>query len=287
MEKIEAHKHIILIAVECLLILSVIYLAQNVYLLKQDMNKNIETSINKTKLELESQILDVEKQNLERTQKLTATVLSVKNDLTTQVSELKASSGNDFSGIIQQSIKGVVSISTEVAQGSGFIISSDGYLVTNAHVLVGGSHAKALLYNKTELVPVKLVGYDENLDIAVLKMDSGTYDHLDFGDSSNLEIGEKAIVLGNPLGLSFSASEGIISGLKREGPNGINSYIQIDAPLNRGNSGGPLIDKTGKVIGINNFKIKNTENLGFALESNAAKEMINQILEKQKINKII
>ena len=109
------------------------------------------------------------------------------------------------------------------------------------------------------------------------------YNYLKFDDSSKLQVGEKTIAIGNPLGLSFSVSEGIISALKREGPNNIPAYIQIDVPLNRGNSGGPLINKNGKVIGINNFKLQNSENLGFSLESNYAVEAINKIFSENNL----
>ena len=92
---------------------------------------------------------------------------------------------------------------------------------------------------------------------------------------------EKVIAIGNPLGLQFSVSEGIVSAVHRQGPSQTNSYIQTDAALNPGNSGGPLINKQGKVIGINNFKVGGGESLGFALESNYIENIVNQIaLEK-------
>jgi len=116
---------------------------------------------------------------------------------------------------------------------------------------------------------------------------SGDYNSIELGDSDDIQIGEKVIAIGNPLGLQFSVSEGIVSAINREGTNGIEAYIQTDAALNPGNSGGPLINKQGKVIGINNFKIGGGESLGFALESNYIKEVVNQISqEKYKINLI-
>ena len=96
-----------------------------------------------------------------------------------------------------------------------------------------------------------------------------------------MQIGENVIAIGNPLGLQFSVSEGIVSGVHRLGINNIEAYIQTDAALNPGNSGGPLIDKEGKVIGINNFKISGGESLGFALESNYLKDIVNDIAQEE------
>ena len=114
----------------------------------------------------------------------------------------------------------------------------------------------------------------------------GDYNVLNFANSDNVQIGEKVIAIGNPLGLQFSVSEGIVSAVHREGISELNSYIQTDAALNPGNSGGPLINKNGEVIGINNFKINTGESLGFALESNYIIESVNKI-GQNSINKTL
>jgi serine protease Do len=196
---------------------------------------------------------------------------------------LKASASSDFSGIIQSSIQSVVTIKTSSAQGTGFMINSDGYLITNAHVLADSSgnlasNIQAITSDQTSH-NAQFIGYDANLDIALLKI-SGQYTPLKLGNSSNVEIGEKVIAIGNPLGLQFSVSEGIVSAIDRQGSNGLNYYIQTDAALNPGNSGGPLINQNGEVIGINNFKVSGGENLGFALESNYIKQAINKITQQ-------
>ncbi|MFC1710876.1 S1C family serine protease [Nanoarchaeota archaeon] len=188
---------------------------------------------------------------------------------------LKASAGEDFSGIIEDSVRAVVTIRTDVGQGTGFLITNDGYVVTNAHVLVGGREVQAITYSQT-VEDAYLVGYDGDLDIALLKIE-GNYEKLRLTNSNNIDIGEKVIAIGNPLGLQFSVTEGIVSGIHRTGPNGEDAYIQTDAALNPGNSGGPLIDKEGKVIGINNFKAGSGENIGFALESNYIEDAVNNI----------
>lgn len=188
---------------------------------------------------------------------------------------LKASASEDFSGIIETSIRGVLTIRTDVGQGTGFILTDEGYVVTNAHVLVGGSAIQAITFGG-EILDAEFIGYNSELDIALLKI-TGEYESLTLGNSNNVQIGEKVIAIGNPLGLQFSVSEGIVSAIHRTGPSKTNAYIQTDAALNPGNSGGPLINKEGKVIGINNFKIGAGESLGFALESNFIKEAVNGI----------
>jgi S1-C subfamily serine protease len=205
--------------------------------------------------------------------------------LKAELIKIKASTSEDFSGIIEETLESVVTIRTDINQGTGFIISRDGYIVTNAHLLAGGREMYILDYQQNKH-PVELTGYNLTFDIALLKM-PGEYNPLEIGNSEEVQVGEKVIAIGNPLGLQFSVSEGIISAINREGENKINSYIQTDAALNPGNSGGPLINKQGKVIGINNFKIGGGENLGFALESNYIKEVVNSIYQQQyKINLI-
>lgn len=192
---------------------------------------------------------------------------------------LKASVGEDFSGIIEDSISSVVTIRTDIGQGTGFIINDEGYIVTNAHVLEGGRAIQAIT-SEQKIIDAFFIGYDIDFDIALLKI-PGDYDALKLGDSNDIQIGEKVIAIGNPLGLQFSVSQGIVSAINREGINKVKAYIQTDAALNPGNSGGPLINKKGEVIGINNFKIGDSENLGFALESNYIKDIVNQISQQE------
>ena len=205
---------------------------------------------------------------------------SSETSLKKQIGTINSGATKDLSGVINNALTSVVSIKTDAGQGSGFMISKNGYVMTNAHVLQDASYAEALTSdNKT--VPMTLIAYNDSLDIALLKI-NGTYSYFNFGDSNNLRIGQQVIALGNPLGLSFSASEGIISALNRPGrTNGMNAYIQTDASLNPGNSGGPLLDTSGEVIGINNFKARNAENIGFALESFYIKNWIG-IVERKK-----
>ncbi len=199
------------------------------------------------------------------------------NDFSQQIEVLKASQ-QDFSGIIENVIKGVVSVGTDKSAGTGFVVHSSGYVVTNNHVIQGGQYVKILTYND-KIYDAQVIGTDPVADLALLKV-NGVFDHLSLGNSSNVSVGEKVIAIGNPLGLSFTVTSGIVSALHRVGSNGLATYIQTDVTLNPGNSGGPLIDTKGKVIGINNFKIGSAEGLGFALESNVIKKVVNSLANK-------
>ena len=244
-----------------------------------DLSSDIETLRQETQSNvnaLSENLIEV-KGDLEKT----ADTLDLKvSSVNEELESLKISSDSSFSGIIEDAVKAVVTIKTDVSQGTGFIISSDGYLVTNAHVLEGASRVVAYDYNKNSMT-AEFIGYVDSLDIALLKI-SGNFEELELEDSDDVSVGERVIAIGNPLGLEFSVSEGIVSGVHREGlVSGLNAYIQTDAALNPGNSGGPLINKQGKVIGINNFKLSDGESLGFALESNYIKEAVNMISKQE------
>lgn len=234
---------------------------------------------NNNALKNEIEKLQADTQN--KLNELTENFLETKSDLGIMDNKfelLKTSTSMDFSEIIENSIKSVVTIKTNIGQGTGFIITENGFIITNAHILAGGNIIESVNYEQ-EIIPTSFVGYDTEFDLALLKIE-GTYNYLELANSNNALIGEKVIAIGNPLGLQFSVTEGIISGIHRLGPNNLETYIQTDAALNPGNSGGPLINKQGKVVGINNFKLDNGESLGFALESNYIKETANQITQE-------
>ncbi len=221
-------------------------------------------------------------------QKLGTQLTSISDDFTqlgAEFSELKSSVSADFSGIVEDAIKSVATISTNTGQGSGFFVNQ-GYIVTNYHVVEGATAAGVYTYDG-ETHPVSLIGYNANMDVALLKIESTSYPKLDLADSDDVTQAEKVIAIGNPYGLSFSVSEGIVSAIHREGPNGLSIYIQTTAELNAGNSGGPLIDKNGDVVGMNNFKLNEGEGLGFALESNYIKSTVNDIALQKIGNELI
>ncbi|MBD3253209.1 trypsin-like serine protease [Candidatus Pacearchaeota archaeon] len=220
----------------------------------------------------------IELQNQEiqsRINQLAETLLEVERELEMEISTIKADTSADFSGIIETALNSIVTVRTNVGQGTGFIISPEGYVITNAHVLKRARYANAITSDQ-EVHEMELIGYNLTLDLALLKID-GIYPFLELEDHDSLKVGEKVIAIGNPLGLGFSVSEGIVSGVDRFGDNELPAYIQTDAALNPGNSGGPLINTNGRVIGINNFKVSGSESLGFALESKYLIRGINQI----------
>ena len=247
-------------------------------IVKQQLDYN---NVAKKISDVKSSETDTQSKLSELTENLIATQQSlnlVNESLKSELKEIKASTIEDFSGIIEDSLKAVVTIRTDVGQGTGFFISNDGFIVTNAHVLSGAKELYILDYQQNQY-SAELIGYNTTFDLVLLKI-SGNYSKLTIGNSKDVQIGEKVIAIGNPLGLQFSVSEGIVSAMDRAGENNINAYIQTDAALNPGNSGGPLINKQGEVIGINNFKVGGGENIGFALESNYIKQVIDQISQQ-------
>ena len=206
------------------------------------------------------------------------------NELKDELKNIRIKSA-DFSAIINDVLQSVVSVSTNLGQGSGAIIDSEGYVVTNFHVINGASAIKINTYSGKSYNVEAVAGFDENADIAVLKINAPGLKALGFGDSSKLQVGERVIAAGNPAGLSFTVTEGIVSAF-RTAQNQIN-YIQTDVPINPGNSGGPLINTHGEIVGINDFKYNNFESLGFAISSNDVKSISDKIIAdyKAKIQK--
>ncbi len=189
-------------------------------------------------------------------------------ELKQQLDTVSVQSG-DLSVIVDDVLPAIVSIRTDKGLGSGSLISDDGYIVTNYHVVDGITRAAILTYNN-QIHKVRIAGTSPQNDIALLKIDVNDYPYLEFGDSDKVKAGERVLALGNPLGLDFTVTEGIISAVNRRVSDNFDNVIQTDVPINPGNSGGPLIDKNGKIIGINTFKITGAESLGFAIPSNKA-----------------
>ena len=172
----------------------------------------------------------------------------------------------------------------EQGSGSGIIISNDGYIVTNQHVVDGASEISVVL-NTGEEYNAKLIGQDTKTDLAVLKIDAGNdLPAAVLGDSSNIKTGELAVAIGNPMGMEFSGSvtAGIISATNRTMTIEDRTYnlIQTDAAINSGNSGGALINQYGEVIGINSVKLSSTgvEGMSFAIPTSEAKPIIDDLM---------
>ncbi len=175
------------------------------------------------------------------------------------------------------------------AQGSGFIVSADGYILTNNH-LVGDADKVLVKVEEDEEVEAKVIGTDPDSDVAVIKIDAKDLTHLELADSDKLEVGEWVVAIGNPFRLSQTVTAGIVSAKGRSGFSlaTFEDYIQTDAAINPGNSGGPLLNLDGKVVGINTFIISQSGGymgIGFAIPINMAKFVYQRIVEKGEVER--
>jgi S1-C subfamily serine protease len=177
------------------------------------------------------------------------------------------------------------------AQGSGFVIDSDGHIVTNEHVVDGASSASVRFWNG-DTYKATVVGSDKSTDLAVIKVDApeSVLHPLTLADSSRLQVGSAAIAIGSPFGLEESVTSGIVSALHRQmqAPNRftINDSIQTDAAINHGNSGGPLLNSSGEVIGVNAQIAGRTGanvGVGFAIPSNTVRKIASGLIENGKV----
>ncbi|MDR0809859.1 MAG: Do family serine endopeptidase [Gemmobacter sp.] len=168
------------------------------------------------------------------------------------------------------------------ALGSGFVVSEDGYIVTNNHVIEGADEIEIEFFSGDRL-PAKLVGTDPKTDIALLKVQSDKpLPHVNFGDSDLMHVGDWVVAMGNPLGQGFSVSAGIVSARNRELSGTYDDYIQTDAAINKGNSGGPLFNMDGQVIGVNTAILSPTGGsigIGFSMASNVVSKVVDQLRE--------
>lgn len=189
--------------------------------------------------------------------------------------------------------------SNATASGSGIIISEDGYILTNNHVVSSSSNSSyysmseaqkitVKLYNSNETYEAKIVGSDSQTDLAIIKIDATGLTAAELGDSNSVKVGEFAMAIGNPLGLDSSVTCGIVSAINREvtDEDG-NKYIaiQTDAAINSGNSGGALVNSEGKVIGINTLKLSGNgvEGIGFAIPISSTLDITQQLIQYNKV----
>lgn len=191
--------------------------------------------------------------------------------------------------------------STATAAGSGIIISEDGYILTNNHIVNSSSTSyyyelgkankvTVTLYNDSTKYDATIVGTDSQTDLAVIKIEKNGLKAAELGDSDAVQVGEFAMAIGNPLGLADSVTAGIVSAVNREvSDQDGNSYvaIQTDASINSGNSGGALVNSKGQVIGVNTLKLSGTgvEGVGFAIPINSTKEIYEQLIQYNKVKR--
>ena len=211
--------------------------------------------------------------------------------------------------VVEKSIDSVVGITTKTKAtqntifgpqtgyvegvGSGSIVTEDGYILTNSHVISDGDAGEInVLYSNGEESKAELIWNDTTLDLAVIKVDGNNLPAIDIGDSDKVKVGDKAVAIGNPLGLELQSTvtSGIISGLNRtvSFQNGaqMDGLMQTDAAINSGNSGGALLNSKGELIGINTAKAGNSDGIGFAIPVNIAKSVIDEIAETGEFNSV-
>ncbi len=173
--------------------------------------------------------------------------------------------------------------------GSGFIISKDGYILTNEHVINGASKIDIYMSGSEDPIPAKLVGSDYELDLAVLKINlNRDLPYLELGDSDAVRVGEWAIAIGNPQGLDHTVTVGVISAKGRPITVGNRQYknlLQTDASINPGNSGGPLLNTAGKVVGINTAVSSSAQGIGFAIPTSTVKPVLDTLIKNGKITR--
>ena len=230
----------------------------------------------------------------------------IKDNPALKVSYIDTSKEMSASEIYAKNVNSTVGITTSIttnyfgyqtttpAAGSGFILTEDGYIITNYHVIEDASEIKVTTYGGDEY-DAKLIGYDESNDIAVIKVDANNLAPVTLGDSDALNVGDDVIAIGNPLGeLTFSLTSGAVSALDRNVTlsNASMNLIQTDCAINSGNSGGALFNTYGEVIGITNAKYSSNgyntssiDNIGFAIPINSVKKIITEIIEDGSITK--
>lgn len=175
----------------------------------------------------------------------------------------------------------------ERSLGSGFIISQDGFIVTNNHVIAGADEVSITLQGAEKTLPAKIIGRDPETDLALLKVTtSQKLKTLRFGSSKDAKVGQWVMAIGNPFGLDHSVTAGIISAKGRIiGSGPFDDFIQTDASINPGNSGGPLLNLNGEVIGINTAIVASGQGIGFAIPSDLAKRVIDQLKSNKKVSR--
>ncbi|MBN1332346.1 MAG: Do family serine endopeptidase [Synergistales bacterium] len=172
-------------------------------------------------------------------------------------------------------------------RGSGFIVSSDGKILTNNHVVENADKIEVTLSNG-KIYEAQVLGKDPTFDLAVIKIEGKDFPFLDLGDSDLLEVGEWVVAIGNPFGLEHTVTAGVLSAKNRSihaGNVNFDGFLQTDAAINPGNSGGPLLDLEGQVIGINSAIIPYAQGIGFAIPVNMAKDVMDDLVNYGKVRR--
>lgn len=195
---------------------------------------------------------------------------------TTQVDKDNLNNGSEVTGV-----------------GTGFIVSKDGYIVTNKHVVTSNPKSINVTLKNGSSYKAKVIYSSDIVDLAIIKINATNLSSVSLGNSEKISVGEDAIAIGNPLGLTFerTVTKGIVSAINRsivvDSSTISEDLIQTDASINSGNSGGPLLNSSGEVIGINTYKIQSGEGLGFAIPINIVKPILNHIIEDGNFKEVV
>ncbi|HVP66695.1 MAG TPA: trypsin-like peptidase domain-containing protein [Anaeromyxobacteraceae bacterium] len=195
---------------------------------------------------------------------------------------------DDLAALVARASPSVVGIERRRGQGSGLVLASDGYVLTNAHVAAGGGPLRVRLPGGAS-VRADLVGSDVRTDLAVVRADTSGIPPLPLAEARRLRVGELVVAIGNPLGFERSVSAGVVSALYRSlpGPGGaaLDGLVQTDAAVNPGNSGGPLLDARGEVVGITAAMIPRASGLGFAVPAHTASWVASVLLREGEVRR--
>lgn len=297
LDAIEAEKYVALEELNKTLSAKYTELAENIDLINEQLSSQI-TVNNKVRDDADSALRTTLQEyrydSLRRDAAISDSLMDISNKSFSQLSAVQAEfenikdSTSDFSNIIPRATEAVVLVGEKdvsrgifSAVGSGVFINSVGYIVTNEHVI---DELKTITVRKSNGIEytAKLIDSDPELDVALIKLntDKTGFTYLDWGDSDKVYVGQHVIAVGSPIGFESTVTEGIISNVKRRVSGSSAYYLQTDVAINKGNSGGPLIDKNGDIIGIATRKIleEGYEGLGFALRSNDVKNRIQTML---------
>ena len=236
---------------------------------KNDLLNRIVFLENKSNSQIQSVLGQLQASEL-RNQQL---VTDLEKNLGQKIQKLNVQS-SDFSAIISTIIRSVVSVITDQGQGSGVFVYRQGYIITNHHVIENAQQVRVVTYDGKQHTATP-IAFNAAKDIALLRIDDTSYPMLPLANSDTAQVGERVVAMGNPGGLGFTVTEGIVSAVNRN--IGGNLFIQTDVPINPGNSGGPLVNANSEVLGINTFKISNFEGVGFSVPSNVVKQLLDEI----------
>ena len=257
---------------------ALIELGENLQEYIETKSSALEEQLGESITNVQSDLLRTKSETNQAFESITGRIVQVESESSAALTELEKRisrmqvSSQDFSALIPSIMPSVVVIRTDISSGSGFVIDAkDGksYVVTNEHVVRNAESITVYTWDR-ETLSAQLLSSDATVDLAVLSVEAeANLPTLRF--ENRVELGERVIAIGSPGGLDFTVTEGIVSGVRDS--SGV-AYVQHDVPVNPGNSGGPLVNAQGRVIGVNTMKIKDLEGIGFSIATSSAEPVV-------------